>query len=125
MLVKNQRTRTNKTKNWLPGLADVDNKKIQQLIDISLIYDSLYAIIQYMKKDRLSNLKNTKFDDLRKICTKYFGNSGIKGSHHIFKTPWRGDHRINIQKEGKMAKPYQVKLVLKALEKLKVKNEKS
>jgi len=30
--------------------------------------------------------------------------------------------RINIQKEGKMAKPYQVKLVIKALEKLKVEN---
>jgi len=78
-----------------------------------------------MGKDRLSNIKNVKFDDLRKICTKYFGNPRIKGSHHIFKTPWRGDPRINIQKEGKMAKPYQIKLVLKALEKLKVKNEKS
>ena len=49
----------------------------------------------------------------------------ISGSHHIFKTPWKGDPRINIQKEGKMAKPYQVKLVLKALEKLKVENGKS
>ena len=47
----------------------------------------------------------------------------ISGSHHIFKTPWKGDPRINIQKEGKMAKPYQVKLVLKALDKLEVENE--
>ncbi len=31
---------------------------------------------------------------------------GIKGSHHIFKTPWKGDFRINIQKEGNMAKPF-------------------
>jgi hypothetical protein len=38
--------------------------------------------------------------------------------------PWKGDPRINIQKEGKMAKPYQVKHVLKALEKLDVENEK-
>ena len=49
----------------------------------------------------------------------------IKGSHYIFKTPWKGDPRINIQKEGKMANPYQVKLVLKALKKLKVENGKS
>jgi len=32
---------------------------------------------------------------------------------------------INIQKEGKMAKPYQVKLILKVLEKLEVENENS
>ncbi|MHB1253183.1 MAG: toxin HicA [Candidatus Humimicrobiaceae bacterium] len=78
-----------------------------------------------MGKDELSNPKNVKFDDLQKICTKYFGNPRIKGSHYIFKTSWKGDPRINIQKEGKMAKPYQVKLVLKALEKLKVENGKS
>jgi len=76
-----------------------------------------------MEKKQLSNPKNVKFDDLIKICTKYFGTPRISGSHHIFKTPWKGDPRINIQKEGKMAKPYQVKLVLKALEKLEVENE--
>jgi len=77
-----------------------------------------------MEKEILSNPKNVKFDDILKICVKYFGNPRIKGSHHIFKTSWKGDPRINIQKEGKMAKPYQVKLVLKALEKLEVENEK-
>ena len=76
----------------------------------------------YMEKEKLSNPKNVKFDDLIKICIKYFENPRVSGSHHIFKTPWKGDHRINIQKEGKMAKPYQVKLVLKALEKFKVEN---
>jgi len=90
-----------------------------------LTHDSLYAIILFMGKDHLSSPKNVKFDDLLKICTEYFGNPRIKGSHHIFKMPWKGDPRINIQKEGKMAKPYQAKLVLKALEKLKVKNENS
>jgi hypothetical protein len=75
-----------------------------------------------MEKRQLSNPKNVKFDDLLKICTKYFGSPRVSGSHHIFKTPWKGDPRINIQKEGKMAKPYQVKLALKALEKLKVEN---
>lgn len=78
-----------------------------------------------MEKDELSNPKNVKFDDLLKICTKYFGDPRINGSHHIFKTLWKGDPRINIQKEGKMAKPYQVKLVLKALEKLEVEDGKS
>ena len=75
-------------------------------------------------KDELSNPKNVKFEDLIKICTKYFGTPRISGSLHIFKTQWKGDPRINIQKEGKIAKPYQVKLVLKALKKLKAENEK-
>ena len=76
-----------------------------------------------MKKDVLSNPKNVRFDDLVKICTKYFGSPRIKGSHHIFKTPWKGDPRINIQKDGNMAKPYQVRLVAKALNKLEVHDE--
>ncbi len=76
-----------------------------------------------MKKNLLSNPKNVKFDDLLKICCRYFGEPRIKGSHHIFKTPWQGDPRINIQKDGKMAKPYQVKIVLAALNKLGVKDE--
>jgi hypothetical protein len=78
-----------------------------------------------MKKDILANPKNFKFDDLIKICTKYFGVPRVKGSHHIFKTPWKGDPRINIQKDGKMAKLYQVKLVVKVLKKLEVNDENS
>jgi len=77
-----------------------------------------------MGKDELSNPKNVKFEDLIKICTQYFGTPRISGSHHIFKTPWKGDPRINIQKDGNMAKPYQVKIVSKALDKLEMENEK-
>ena len=44
----------------------------------------------------------------------------MSGSHHIFKTPWQGDPRINLQKgKDKNAKPYQVQQVLGALRKLK------
>jgi hypothetical protein len=32
--------------------------------------------------------------------------------------PWQGDPRINIQKDGNMAKPYQVRAVVKALGRL-------
>lgn len=77
-----------------------------------------YVVSFYMDRDELNNPKNVKFDSLIKICIRYFGNPRIRGSHHIFKTSWKGDPRINIQKSGKMAKPYQVKLVLKALQKL-------
>ena len=76
-----------------------------------------------MDIDKLKNPKNVQFNDLLQICIKYFGKPRIKGSHYIFKTPWKGDPRINIQKDGKMAKSYQVKIVVKALNKLEEKNE--
>jgi hypothetical protein len=70
------------------------------------------------EQDILANPKNVKFSDLLQICTKHFGNPRIKGSHHVFKMPWQGDPRINIQKDGSMAKAYQVKIVQDALKKL-------
>ncbi|GHU63739.1 hypothetical protein AGMMS49983_07850 [Clostridia bacterium] len=66
----------------------------------------------------LDNPNNVRFEDLLHLCTDNFGEPRITGSHHIFKTPWAGDPRINIQKDGKMAKPYQVKAVKRAIEKL-------
>ncbi len=62
--------------------------------------------------------KNIKFSRLMKICEDVFGNYRVNGGHHIFKTPWPGDPRINLQKAGNMAKPYQVKQVVEALKKL-------
>jgi hypothetical protein len=76
--------------------------------------------------EELKNGKNFKFKDLLKICEEFFGKPRIEGSHHIFKTPWPGNPRINIQRDGKEAKKYQVKQVKEALEKLKEKeNEKN
>jgi hypothetical protein len=75
-------------------------------------------------KDRLENPQNVLFADLLKICERYFGKPRICGSHYIFKTPWKGDPRINLQKVDKMAKFYQVKDVKKAIEKIEAnKNE--
>ena len=76
-----------------------------------------------MKKIMLDNPQNVTFDDLIKICRQHFGEPRIRGSHYIFKTPWKGDPRINLQKDKKMAKPYQVKDVAKAIEKLEAQRE--
>jgi hypothetical protein len=54
----------------------------------------------YEKRFIIKSYKNIKFDDLINICTKYFGSPRIKGSHHIFKTPWKGDPGMNIQNDG-------------------------
>lgn len=77
-----------------------------------------------MDKKILDNPNNVKFVDLLNLCKKYFGSPRITGSHHIFKTPWKGKPFINIQKDGKMAKAYQVRDVKKAIEKLEALNEK-
>jgi len=65
------------------------------------------------------NPKGVSFQDLCKVCDFYFGEARQKGSsHRIYKTPWQGDPRVNIQNDKGMAKAYQVKQVLKAIERL-------
>ena len=39
-------------------------------------------------------------------------------SHRVYRTPWPGDPRVNIQDFRGMAKPYQVRQVLRAIDKL-------
>jgi hypothetical protein len=79
----------------------------------------LYGVSMYHKL--LNNPKNVKFKDLLDICINNFGDYRIRGDHFIFNTPWAGDPYVNIQpdkKNKKMAKPYQVKQINKALIKL-------
>jgi hypothetical protein len=65
------------------------------------------------------NPKNVRYSDLRKVCDYYFGSARqTSNSHRIYKTPWQGDPRINIQNHKGKAKAYQVKQVLLAIEKL-------
>jgi hypothetical protein len=39
-------------------------------------------------------------------------------SHCVYKTPWAGDPRVNIQNANGKAKPYQVRQVLLAIERV-------
>ena len=67
------------------------------------------------------NQTNIRFTDLCKVCDHYFGKARQSGgSHRIYKTPWQGDPRVNIQNSKGMAKAYQVRQVLKAIERLEV-----
>lgn len=67
------------------------------------------------------NPSDVRFADLSKVCAYYFGRPRQKdGSHHVYKTPWQGDPRSNIQNHNGKAKAYQVKQVLLAIEKLEV-----
>lgn len=62
---------------------------------------------------------NVRFSELKKVCRHFFGDPRQDGtSHAVFKTPWIGDPRINIQDAKGKAKPYQVRQVLLAIDKL-------
>ena len=65
------------------------------------------------------NPKDVRFNELCKVCDHYFGIPRQRGSsHRVYKTPWQGDPRINIQNDKGKAKAYQIKQVLLAIEKL-------
>jgi hypothetical protein len=65
------------------------------------------------------NPKNIRFADVCKVCDAYFGEARQKGtSHRVYKTPWQGDPRVNIQHKKGKAKAYQVKQVLEAIDRL-------
>ncbi len=72
-------------------------------------------LLRLMKR----NPKDVRFNDLYKVCDNFFGKARKSGtSHRIYKTPWQGDPRINIQNHKGKANAYQVKQVLMAIEKL-------
>jgi hypothetical protein len=70
------------------------------------------------------NPKGIRFRDLQKVCDFYFGEARQKSSSHcIYKTPWPGDPRVNIQNNKGMAKAYQVRQVLRAIDKLEAQSD--
>jgi hypothetical protein len=63
--------------------------------------------------------RNVRFADLFKVCVEHFGEPRQRGtSQAIFKTPWPGDPRVNIQNDKGKAKTYQVRQVFIAIDKL-------
>jgi len=75
------------------------------------------GILEQIKR----NPQDVRFADLCRICDFYFGKARQRGSsHRIYRTPWPGDPRVNIQNNKGRAKAYQVKQVLIAIEKLEV-----
>ena len=67
-----------------------------------------------------SNPKGVRFSELAAICDQFFGTPRQSGSsHRVYRMPWPGDPRVNIQNDRGMAKAYQVRQVIKALEMLK------
>ena len=65
------------------------------------------------------NPKGIRFADLCKVCNHFFGSPRQSStSHKVYKTPWQGDPRVNVQNDKGKAKAYQVKQVLAAITRL-------
>ena len=81
------------------------------------------ASIEKIEQQARKSPENVSYSDILKLCIHYFGEprSG-SGSHNaIFKMPWAGDPRINLQNKNGKAKPYQVKQALAAIDRSKEK----
>jgi hypothetical protein len=80
---------------------------------------SIEEIISQMMR----NPKDVRFSDLIKVCDRYFGAPRQGGSsHRVYRTPWQGDPRVNMQNQKGKARAYQVRQVLKALSRLEMEN---
>jgi hypothetical protein len=93
-------------------------------LDISIIIDiiNVRTITEILAQLR-NEPHNVRFSNLCKLCEFFFGPPRqCRGSHMIYRTPWQGDPRINIQNNKGRAKAYQAKQVLKAIERLELKN---
>lgn len=76
---------------------------------------SIAKLLEQMRREPA----NVGFNELKKVCQSYFGKPRQDGSSHaIFKTHWPGDPRVNIQNAKGKAKPYRVRQVLQAIDKI-------
>ncbi len=67
------------------------------------------------------NPKGVRFQDLCKVCGHFFGQARhSSSSHRVYRMPWKGDPRVNIQNDRGSAKTYQVRQVLQAIARLEV-----
>ena len=53
---------------------------------------------------------NILFDDLRRLMVRHGFEERIRGSHHIFRKEGV-EEKVNLQRDGNKAKPYQVRQV--------------
>ena len=78
--------------------------------------DDIIAILTRMRE----NPTGVRYTEACKVATHFFGEPRQRGtSHRVWKMPWAGDPRINMQEgEGGKAKPYQVRQAVAAIDRL-------
>lgn len=74
--------------------------------------------------EMVANPQNVRFADACKVARHFFGEERVNGtSHHIWSMKWPGDPRVNLQATNGFAKAYQVKQLVAAVEKEKLRLE--
>ena len=86
------------------------------VVGLCMSMSGVEEILTVMK----ANPAGVRFTDACKVARQFFGGERRHGSHHIWKMKWPGDPRVNLQKgSGDLAKDYQVKQLLAAVDKEK------
>ena len=81
------------------------------------------GVADIIRKARKSP-ESVRFRELARACDAYFGEPRQAGtSHRVYRTPWPGDPRVNIQDHDGMTRRYQVRQVLRAIEKLEARRD--
>ena len=65
---------------------------------------------------------NIRFDELRALLLRLGFVERVRGSHHIFRKEGVNE-RLNLQRDGSNAKPYQVRQVRQVILKYKLEEE--
>lgn len=77
------------------------------------------TVVAKLVAEMRASPKSVRFADAVKVGEHYFGTPRTTGgSHHVFKTPWPGDPRVNLQNDHGKAKAYQVRQLLAAIDRL-------
>ena len=77
--------------------------------------NSVQATVARMRR----NPTGIRFAELCRVCDRRFGPPRQRsGSHRVYRTPWAGDPRVNIQNDRGRAKAHQVRQVLAAADRL-------
>ena len=70
---------------------------------INDIIADVETIVERMRREPQA----IRFTELRRVCDHCFGPPRQSGSsHRVYKTPWVGDPRVNVQNSKGMAKTY-------------------
>ena len=73
--------------------------------------------IRELVQEMRANSAGVRFAVACKVATHYFGEPRQVGSsHRVWKMPWAGDPRVNMQDAGGKAKAYQVEQLLRAID---------
>jgi hypothetical protein len=112
---------------WSGGDEPRPRQTVQPGVHADGIYSDIVGVMKGVADIVASMRRNPqgiRFKDLCTVCDWYFGEPRkSSGSHRVYKTPWPGDPRVNIQNKRGQAKVYQVRQVLQAIDRMEVEDD--